>query len=213
MKFALVEDQVMFRSLLRHLLIAECKGQIVMEAGSLADLRANIGLLSTVDLLLLDIRLPDGDGLDFLEDLTSQHLSVPVLLLSSSCEDYIVHRVSRSFVQGFVHKDEDPKILLTAVQMVTAGGTFFSPRFTERKRALLHEKESFEKKLSAREQEILRHVGSGLSDAEVAATLGISASTAQTHRRNVMEKLNLHTAKDLQAYALKTGFTTTDRLK
>lgn len=203
----------MFRSLLRQLLIAECKGQIVTEAGSLAELRANMATLSTVDLLLLDIRLPDGDGLDFLEDLTSQHLSVPVLLLSSSCEDYIVHRVSRSFVQGFVHKDEDPKILLTAVQMVTAGGTFFSPRFTERKRALLHEKESFEKKLSAREQEILRHIGAGFSDAEVAAALGISASTAQTHRRNVMEKLSLHTAKDLQAYALKTGFTTTDRLK
>jgi len=213
MKFALVEDQVMFRSLLRRLLVTECRGQIVLEVGSLAELRANIAKLSAIDLLLLDIRLPDGDGLDFTDDLTDRHVSVPILLLSSSCEDYIVHRVNRSFVQGFVHKDEDPKILLTAIQMITAGGTFFSPRFTERKRALLYERESFEKKLSSREQEILRCVGTGMPDAEVAATLGISASTVQTHRRNIMEKLDLHTAKDLQVFALKAGFVTVDRLK
>lgn len=203
----------MFRSLLRRLLVVECKGQVALEVGSLTELRANIPVIARVDLLLLDIRLPDGDGIDFLDDLTGQHVSVPVLLLSSSCEDYIVHRVSRSFVQGFVHKDEDPKVLLTAVQMVTAGGTFFSPRFTERKRALVGEKESFEKKLSAREQEIFQLLGTGFTDSEVAATLGISASTAQTHRRNIMEKLDLHTAKDLQTYALKAGFTTTNRLR
>ncbi len=203
----------MFRSLLRRLLVVECKGEVVLEAGSLAELRANMAVLAKVDLLLLDIRLPDGDGIDFLEDLTAQHLSVPVLLLSSSCEDYIVHRVSRSFVQGFVHKDEETKVLLTAVQIITAGGTFFSPRFTERKRALQGEKESFEKKLSAREQEILSYIGAGFSDAEVAANLGISASTAQTHRRNIMEKLDLHSAQEILAYAMKTGFTTPDRLK
>ena len=213
MKFALVEDQVMFRSMLRRLLVVECRGEVILEAGSLTELRANLPALSKVDLLLLDIRLPDGDGLDFLDDLTAQHLSLPVLLLSSSCEDYIVHRVSRSFVQGFVHKDEDTKVLLTAVQLVTAGGTFFSPRFTERKRALQGEQESFEKKLSAREQEILCFIGAGFSDAEVAATLGISASTTQTHRRNIMEKLDLHNAQEILSYALKTGFTTPDRLK
>lgn len=203
----------MFRSMLRRLLVGECKGKVALEAGSLEELRANIAVLSTVDLLLLDIRLPDGDGLDFLDDLTSRHLSVPVLLLSSSCEDYVVHRVNRSFAQGFVHKDEETKVLLTAIQMVAAGGSFFSPRFTERKRALFHQPESFEKKLSPREQEVMRYIGTGFTDAEVAATLGISVSTAITHRRNVMEKLDLHSAREVQTYALKTGFTTPARLQ
>lgn len=212
MKFALVEDQVMFRSLLRRMLVEECRGKVVLEAGSLAELRANAGLLATVDLLLLDIRLPDGDGVDFVDELTSQKLAVPVLLFSSSCEDYIVHRVSRSFVQGFVHKDEEPKVLLTAIQMVAAGGAFFSPRFVERQRALAKAPDTFEKKLSPREQELLRYIGAGYSDAETAAALGLSASTAQTHRRNVMEKLGVHSAKELQVYALKAGFTTVDRL-
>jgi two-component system NarL family response regulator len=213
MKFALVEDQVMFRSLLRRLLVEECKGKVVFEAGSLAELRANVPLVATVDLLLLDIRLPDGDGVDFVDEMTDQQISVPVLLFSSSCEDYIVHRVARSFVQGFVHKDEEPKVLLTAIQMVGAGGAFFSPRFVERQRALTKTPGTFEKMLSMREQELLRLIGAGYTDAETAAALGLTASTAQTHRRNVMAKLNLHTAKELQAYALRTGFTTVDRLQ
>jgi len=213
MKFALVEDQVMFRSLLRRLLIDECKGKVVLEAGSLAELRASAGLLAKVDLLLLDIRLPDGDGVDFVDDMVKQHIPVPVLLFSSSVEDYIVHRVGRSFVQGFVHKDEEPKVLLTAIQMVAAGGAFFSPRFVERQRALKKTAGTFEKMLSPREQELLRYIGAGYTDAETAAALGLSASTAQAHRRNVMAKLDLHSAKDLQAYALKTGFTTIDRLQ
>ncbi|MCX6952929.1 MAG: response regulator transcription factor [Verrucomicrobia bacterium] len=213
MKFALVEDQVMFRSLLHRLLVEECKGKVVLEAGSLAELRAKVEVLTTADLLLLDIRLPDGDGVDFVDEMVKRQVSVPVLLFSSSCEDYIVHRVNRSFVQGFVHKDEDPKVLLTAIQMVAAGGAFFSPRFVERQRALAKTPDTFEKKLSPREQELLRYIGAGFSDAETAAALGMTASTAQTHRRNVMAKLDLHSAKDLQAYALRTGFTTIDRLQ
>ena len=212
MKFALVEDQVMFRSLLHRLLVEECRGRVLLEAGSLAELRAKVAVLATADLLLLDMRLPDGDGLDFVDEMAKLQIAVPVLLFSASCEDYIVHRVSRSFVQGFVHKDEEPNVLLTAIQMVGAGGAFFSPRYVESQRALTKNPETFEKKLSPREQEFLCYIGAGFSDAEAAAALGLSASTAQTHRRNVMAKLDLHTAKELQAYALRTGFTTVDRL-
>ena len=66
--------------------------------------------------------------------------------------------------------------------------------------------------LSPREQDFLKLMGAGFSDAEAAAALGLGASTAQTHRRNVMAKLNLHSAQELQTYALKAGFTTIDRL-
>jgi len=212
MKFVLVEDQIMFRTLIRRLLIEDCKGKVVLEAGTLAELRANLPVLRGADLLLLDIRLPDGDGVDFVDELVKAHMPTPVLLFSSSCEDYMVHRVSRSFVQGFVHKDEDPKVLLTAIQMIAAGGAFFSPRFVDRQRQLAGDLRSFDKLLSSREQDLLRLIGAGFTDAEVASTLGVGQGTVQSHRRNVMAKLNLHSAQDLQAFALKTGFTTIDRL-
>ena len=211
MKFALVEDQVMFRSLLRRLLVDECRGKVLFEAGSLAELRANVEQLRGVDLLLLDIRLPDGDGVDFVDEMNLKQIGVPVLLCSASVEDYIVHRVSRSFVQGFVHKNEEPNVLLTAIQTVVAGGAFFSPRFIERKRALAANPDTFEKKLSPREQELLRLIGADYTDAEAAAATGISVSTAVTHRRNIMAKLGLHTARDLQIYAQKAGLSPNER--
>ena len=103
-------------------------------------------------------------------------------------------------------------VLLTAIQMVAAGGAFFSPRFVERRRQLERNSTSFDKLLSGREQELLRYVGAGYTDAEAAAALGTTAGTVQTHRRNVMMKLGVHSAQELQAYALKAGFTTIARL-
>ena len=212
MKFVLVEDQVMFRGLIRRLLIDECNGEVTLETGTLAEVRTNMAILRNADVLLLDIRLPDGDGIDFVDELVKAQVTTPVLLFSSSCEDYIVHRVSRSFVQGFVHKDEDPKVLMTAIQMIAAGGAFFSPRYVNRQRQLAGDQSSFDKLLSPREQEFVKLIGAGFTDSEAAAALGLNSSTAQTHRRNVMAKLNLHSAQELQTYALKAGFTTIDRL-
>ena len=213
MKFALVEDQLMFRSMLRRLLVEDCGGTVVLEAGTLGEVRAGMEVLRTVDLVLLDIRMPDGDGVDFVDEMSKARVSAPVLLCSSSCEDYIVHRVRRSFVQGFVHKDEEPKVLMTAIQMIAAGGAFFSPRFVQRRRELGQDQENFTKLLSDREQELLRLLGAGHTEAEIAATLGLGVSTVLTHKRNVMLKLDLHTAQDLQKFALKSGFTTIDRLR
>jgi len=213
MKFVLVEDQVMFRGLIRKMLVEECQGKILLETSTLAELRVNLDKVRAADLLLLDIWLPDGDGLEIVREMSAALIATPVLLFSSSCEDYIVERVNKSFAQGFVHKDEDPKVLLTAIQIVAAGGAFFSPRFVDRRRQLENNPESFDKLLSKREQELLCFLGAGYSDTEVAAVIGASAGTVQTHRRNIMMKLSVHTAQELQAYALKSGFTTVARLQ
>lgn len=212
MKFALVEDQVMFRSLLRRLLVADCAGEILFEAGTIAEASKRIEELRGVDLLLLDIRLPDGDGIEFLSKLTAARINVPVLLLSSSCEDYTVHRVSRSCAQGFVHKDDKPEILVMAIQMVMSGGLYFSPRYRAALQRMGTETNSFEKILSKREQEMLGYFGQGYSDGEIAPLLGLSVKTVGTHRSNVMTKLGVHTAQELTALALKLGFTTVDQL-
>jgi DNA-binding NarL/FixJ family response regulator len=209
---AIVEDQIMFRSMLKKLLVERCSAQIALELATLAELRAAAPTLGRLDLLVLDIRLPDGDGLDFIPEMNAQRIATPVLLLSSSGEDFVIHRVSRSLVQGYVHKDDDPDILVTAVQTITAGGSFFSPRFVERQRALARS-DGFDKLLSDREQALLKLLGAGFSDPEVASQLGVTPATVHSHRRNIMAKLDLHSAQELQAYALRHGFTTVRGLR
>jgi DNA-binding NarL/FixJ family response regulator len=209
----IVEDQTLFRSMLKSLLTSRCGAKVVLELTTMAELRAAIGQLAALDLLLVDIRLPDGDALDFLPEMNVQKIATPVLLLSSSAEDFIIHRVMHSFVQGYVHKDDDPEIRVAAVQAVAGGGSFFSPRFVERRRALAQTPAGFNKVLSSREQEVLKLLGTGHGDTEIAPLLGLSTGTIHAHRRNIMAKLDLHTAQELQAYALQHGFTTVRELR
>jgi DNA-binding NarL/FixJ family response regulator len=209
----IVEDQIMFRRMLRRLLAERCQATVTLELATLAELREAIAQVSRLDLLLLDIRLPDGDALDFIPEMSARKIATPVLLLSSSCEDFIVHRVLHSFAQGYVHKDDEPDILVTAIDAIAGGGSYFSPRFEERRRALAASSQSFTKMLSTREQELLKLLGAGYADADVASLLGLSPGTVHAHRRNIMAKLNLHTAQELQAFALLHGFTTVRELR
>ncbi|MBN9690706.1 MAG: response regulator transcription factor [Verrucomicrobia bacterium] len=213
MKFVLVEDQVMFRGLIRKLLMQECKGEILLETSTLAELRSKFDKVRAADLLLLDIHLPDGDGISIINELSAAMIDTPVLLFSSSAEDYIVDRVRRSSAQGFVHKEESEEVLLTAIQNVSAGSAYYSPRFVDRIKQLGNNPVSFDKILSKREQELLCYLGSGYSDVEVAAMTGSKAGTIQTHRRNIMNKVGVHSAQELQAYALRHGFTTVSKLQ
>ena len=212
MKFVLVEDQVMFRTMLKDVLVKECAGEMVFEAGNVADVRSRMDELAGVDLLLLDVRLPDGDGVEFLDELTQAGVSVPVLLLSSSCDDVTVRRVSRGVARGFVHKDDDPRMLLMAIETVVSGGAYFSKRYRAKLEELNTGSKSFDKLLSRREQQLLRFFGQGYSDVEIAPMVGVTKKTVEVHRYNVMTKLGLHTAQELQAYALKIGLTTVEEL-
>ena len=210
---AICEDQVMFRRMLSGLLAKHCRACVVHEFGTLAELRAASSSLVGLDLLLLDIRLPDGNGLDFIPEMARLKIQTPVLLLSSSAEEFIVHRVVKSMVSGYVHKDDEPKVLITAVQTVAAGGSFLSPRFVKLRRELAQSPTAFAKILSDREQELLTAFGAGFSDTDIAAQFALSPTTVKTHRYNIMEKLDLHSAQELQAYALRRGFTTIPALQ
>ena len=194
MKFVLVEDQVMFRDLIRKLLMQECKGEILLETNTLAELRSKFDKVRAADLLLLDIQLPDGDGISIVNELSAALIDTPVLLFSSSADDYIVDRFRKSSAQGIVHKEENEEVLVKAIQNVSAGGAYCSPRFADRIKQFGNNPFGFDKILSKREQELLCYLGSGYSDVEVAAMTGSKAGTIQTHRRNIMNKFGVRSA-------------------
>lgn len=193
--------------MLRTLLVQRRIAEVTCEFGSAAEARAGIEAIAKTEAALVDIRLPDGDGIDLALELRARLPKLKIILVSSSVEQYIVHRVMESGIMGFVHKGDDADTLATAVEQVTSGGLYLSPQFVEA-RELYKSGGGFRLVLSPRETEVLKVIGAGFSDGEASELLGLAVTTVATHRRNIMGKLGLHTAQELQAYALTNGFVT-----
>ena len=157
------------------------------------------------DVVLLDIEMADGRGLDLIAPLRQKWPTVRIIILSSHADPYTVYRVLQSGVQGCVEKTNPLRVLLEAVRRVLKGQPFFSASFVAVQAQDLNAAESFHKILSDREQEILRLMGAGLRDADIARRCGIAESTVSTHRKNMRVKLDAHSDRELLAYARRWG--------
>jgi DNA-binding NarL/FixJ family response regulator len=200
-----VEDQTLFRELLAKLLRSDPRYELVGEAG---DGRAGLELCRTArpHLLLLDIQLPGMDGFELAENLFAALPEVRVLALTSLKDDRTISEVIESGFAGYVEKDQPFSVLEAAMLAVAEGGTYFTQSFDEARRMLIRNPDAFFKILSRREQEVLKLVAGGRSNAQVAEKLGLSPRTAGNHRYNIMKKLDIHDVTDLVAFAIKSGF-------
>lgn len=207
MKIVIVEDQTM----VRDLLVLACQTTFeqvqVVEApygkSALACFRA-----TQPDLLILDLELPDGDGLDLLPEVRRLAPSAKIMVLSSHTDEVTVDRVMRAHVDGFVDKNSQPlAILREAVRAVMDGRRYLSPVVREVWGKLRDAPGAFTKILSEREQEVLGLIGLGLTNSEIAERLALRAVTVQNHRCNIMSKLGLHSTSHLIRYANEKGFT------
>ncbi len=157
--------------------------------------------------MLLDLNLPDRDGLSISDELLAMDPAMRVLALSSECDDYTLYRVLNSGVHGYVDKNrQSMEMLKLAISEVLKGRVFFAEVVQQVRQKLRVQPKSFPKLLTGREQELLPLLGGGLSNEEVARELSISRYTVQLHRRNIMQKLNLHRTPDLIRYAVNRGF-------
>ena len=182
-------------------------GAEVATAGSLAAARRVIAK-SEFDLVLLDLVLPDGDGLDLLPEIFSRSSGTKVIALSSHIDEFTLHRALSSRVHGILDKNEQPvRILREAIAAVLAGRQYISSYVQRLRASVRADPAAFDKILSDREQEVLRLIGDGLANDQIAAKLKISVSTAKNHRLNIMAKLDMHSTPQLIRYAIEKGFT------
>jgi DNA-binding NarL/FixJ family response regulator len=121
-------------------------------------------------------------------------------------EDFLLEEAFAANLPGFVHKEDPLDVLFAAIEIVASGGRYYSESIVRRRRVSRADPDHYSRILSNREQEVLKLIGAGFSNPEGAAMLGLSASTVQSHCRNIMARLDLHTAAELQAYALNNGF-------
>lgn len=156
------------------------------------------------DVVLMDINMPELNGLDAIELFKEQSQAIKLLMLSMhDSREYISTSVMYG-ASGYILKDVSTEEIIKAIETVAAGGTFFSSGVSD---VLLKrgDKAQKSKALTTREQAILLLIAAGKSNKDVAGTLDISARTVETHRKNIKKKLGIATTAGLTRYAIENG--------
>lgn len=157
------------------------------------------------DAIILDLTLPDRDGIQLLVEIHSQYESLPILILSGHVEiDYAV-RALRHGAKAYVNKGSAMSQLLVALDRAFEGKRYFPPDFAEQLAEELLTQEAAEGHdlLSERELEILQLIASGKGNSDIGEMLFISVKTVSTHRTNILKKLGLNNTAELIRYALR----------
>ncbi|HEY3757230.1 MAG TPA: response regulator transcription factor [Opitutaceae bacterium] len=207
MRIVIVEDQAIFREMLRNMCVTKFGHEVLGEA---PDGREAVRLADELspELMLLDLELPVMDGFAVIVELKAKAGCPKLLVFSSYCDEFTVLRLEQLGVEGFVDKNTSTASALeSAFAAIERGGRFFSATFQQVRTARRANSASFDKLLSEREQRVLALIGELLSDEKIGARLGISDRTAETHRFNIMRKLGINTRLDLERYARDHGFT------
>ena len=211
-RVALADDQLLVRAGFRALLDAEDDIEVVAEAAGGRELLERIRV-TPVDVVLMDIRMPDGDGLWATEQIAEDPSlrDVHVVIVTTFELDEYVARAVRAGAAGFLVKDTEPADLVRAVRAVAEGDALLSPGVTRRllDRLAVGLREAPDAAqldvLTEREREVLRLVGLGLSNDEIAVELFLSPLTAKTHVSRILSKLQARDRVHLVVIAYETG--------
>lgn len=207
MKLLLVEDQRLIRETLRLACETTLGHEVIGECGTGADVVPLVRELAP-DAVVLDLALPDFNGLVAMDRLHRAGLFPRVVIVSVHCDEYTQFLVERKQVQAFVDKNANTTAALgQALRAVAAGRSFYSETYLAVREARQANPIAFTKVLSSWELEILVLLGLGLSDHEVGGRLGIAPRTAKTHRSNILRKLNIPNTPKLIRFAVERGFT------
>lgn len=205
-----VDDHPLVREGIRHVLNEGSGFEVTAEAAS-GEEALRLAESHRPDVILLDISMPGESGLKVAAKLRRGVPEARILILSMHDHAEFVLGAVRAGVHGYVLKDSLPVELRDAVRAVHSGEEFFSPPVASRLSAALRgevhvgSKRQRIESLTNREREVLVHVAMGRSNKEVAAELGISVRTVETHRENLMRKLDIHSVAELTRLAIKTG--------
>jgi DNA-binding NarL/FixJ family response regulator len=206
-RILLVDDHPLMRRGQADLIEREEDLQICGEAGSAREAMEAIAKLKP-DLVIVDMGLPDKDGLELIKDIQAMHPGLPVIAMSMQEESLYAPRVLRAGGRGYVMKAEGPTQLVAAIRAVLAGQVALSPRMSAKilesmVGAAREAGGTSEDNLSDRELEVLRLFGEGWSTEEIARRLHLSPKTVDVHRANIKAKLGLKTTPEFQRHAIQ----------
>lgn len=209
MRILLIDDHALFRVGLQGLL--ERRGIDVVAAVGTGREGLRLAQELSPDIILLDMRMPGMDGMDVLQRLRENGVTIPIVMLTTSSEERDLLAALRAGAQGYLLKDMEPDELVAALAEIAAGKTVVAPHLTGvlisaikgdtpsvARRGALSE-------LTPREQEILRYLAEGRSNKVIAKHLGISDGTVKLHVKAILRKLGVHSRVEAAVFAVEQG--------
>jgi len=207
-RIALVDDQKLFRGGLKMILSDRSDFEVVFEADNGKKFFERLAF-EPVDIVILDVEMPVMDGIETLKIIQERHSDLKVIMLTMHDSDRLINHLMQLGANGFLLKDENPEVVLTAVARVSQEGIFFRDYVSK---ALLkggRKKEKpngyFGPSISDRELEVLSLICQEHTSKEIADKLFISTRTVEGHRRNLQDKTGSRNLVGLVLYAVKNG--------
>lgn len=214
MRIILADDHNIVRQGLRSLIEKELGMSVVGEADNG---RKTVQLAEELkpDLIIMDVSMPDMNGIEATHQITREHPNIKVLGLSMHSDKRFVAGILKAGASGYLLKDCAFEEMAGAILAVAHGGTYLSPGVAgsviqDYIRRLSETDYSPSTVLTHREREVLQLLAEGFSTKLIASRLNLSVKTIETHRRQVMEKLDAHSIAELTKYAIREGLTSLD---
>jgi DNA-binding NarL/FixJ family response regulator len=209
----LVEDHTSFRQALAYMFESEPDFEVVAQAGSLAEARTLPGdSLKDVEVAVVDLALPDGDGFELIEHFTLAEPQIMTLVLSASLEPVRFARAVEAGAAGVLHKATPIKDLVAAIRRLKSGEALLSQdeilemlRVVSRERQQKQEVLQAIERLTPREIELLQALSEGLEGREIAEKMNITVETERTHMVNILHKLGVHSRLQALVFAARHG--------
>jgi DNA-binding NarL/FixJ family response regulator len=210
-RILLADDHEVVRAGLRALLEEQSGWEVVAEA---VDGREAVDKASKLkpDVVVIDIAMPSLNGLEAVRQIVKSVPNTKVLVLTMYDSDPLIQQVLQAGARGYLLKSDAGRDLVSAIDALRRNKTFFTPKVSQmvlegyldkspKEKEAEDEPESL--RLTSRQREIVQLLAEGKSSKEVAAVLGLSVKTAETHRANIMRKLDCHSVTELVRYAIR----------
>jgi DNA-binding NarL/FixJ family response regulator len=204
LRILLADDHAVVRHGVKQILADAYAGATFGEAQNAHELLEMVGGKSW-DIVVLDLNMPGGNGLEALKQIKLDHPQLPILILSMYPEDQYAVRTIRAGAAGYLNKESAPEELVQAIHKILHGGEYISADVADElvQYARHEDGQPLHKHLSDREFQVLCLIASGKEVKEISSELGLSAKTISTYRARLLEKMNMKTNAELTHYAIQ----------
>lgn len=206
----LADDHAILRETLRPMLEHEFGFQVIAEATTGRE-AVNVVRDKRPDIVIMDIAMPDMNGIEVTLEIKKQYEHTQVIVLSGHNERHLVDAVLKAGASGYLLKDCVYSELKQAIDIILQGDVFLSPQVAktvlDSYLNMKRDEESIFAILTSRERQVLQGIAEGKTVKELAADMHVSPKTIETHRKNLMDKLNIHNVPGLVKYAIREGIT------